>query len=44
MFISSRLERLFALVPVARTQLIGLQRIEHTQDLFRAAPDVEVLI
>src|ERR1700733_1866978 len=40
--ISGRLERRVALLPVARAQLIRLQRIEHAQDLIRAAADVEI--
>src|SRR6185312_1614224 len=40
--ISGRLQGFFALLPVARAQLVGLQCIEHAQDLFRAATDVQV--
>src|SRR6516165_3775709 len=41
-FISGRLEGLFALLPVARAQLIGLQRIEDAQHFLRASADIKV--
>src|SRR6516225_8980225 len=41
-FISGRLKGLFALLPVAGTELIGLQGIEHPQYFLGAAADVEV--
>ena len=39
---SGGLERLFALLPVARAQLVGLQRVEHAQHFFRVAADGQV--
>src|SRR2546429_5747210 len=39
---SGRLQGLFALLPVAGAQLVGLQRIEHAEHLLGAAADVEV--
>src|SRR4029077_5569586 len=41
-FTSGRLQGLCALLPVAGTELIGLQRIEHPQDFLGAAADGEV--
>src|SRR5215831_3019473 len=41
-FISGRLQGLFALLPIAGTELIGLQGIEHSQHFLGTAPDVEV--
>src|SRR5205814_2912701 len=38
---SGRLQGLFALLPVAGAQLVGLQRIEHAEHLLGAAADVE---
>src|SRR5687768_16210029 len=44
MVISSRGgERLLALLPVARAELVGLQRVEHAQHLGRVPPDAEVV-
>src|SRR5215831_7833463 len=40
--ISGRLQGLFALLPVAGAELIGLQRIEHPQYFLGAAADVAV--
>src|SRR5213082_1860639 len=39
---SGRLERVFALVPVAGAQLIGLQGVQHAQHFLGAAAHVEV--
>src|SRR5215468_9744239 len=39
---SGRLEGVVTLLPVARAQLVGLQRIEHAQDFLGAAADAEV--
>src|ERR1700733_1291111 len=39
---SGRLQRRVALLPVARAELIGLQRIEHAQNFIWTAADVEV--
>src|SRR5262252_1570005 len=41
-FISGRLQGLFALLPIAGAELIGLQRIEHPQHFLGTAPDAEV--
>src|SRR6266851_1816045 len=40
---SSRLERLFALLPVAGAKLIGLQRVEDAQHLARVAADRKII-
>src|SRR4051794_20280888 len=40
---SGRAERRLALVPVARAQLVGLQRIEHAQHLGRVATDGQIV-
>ena len=37
-----QLERVFALLPVAGAELVGLQRVEHAQDFLRAAADRQV--
>src|SRR3981189_3757817 len=39
---SGRLERVFALLPVAGAQLIGLQGVQHAQHFLGAAAYVEV--
>ena len=39
---SGRLQGVFALLPVAGAQLVGLQRVEHAQHFLRAAADVQV--
>src|SRR5215469_1720924 len=39
---SGRLQGLFALLPVARAELVGLQRIEHAQHFLGAAADAQV--
>src|SRR5215472_13364598 len=41
-FMSGRLQGLFALLPVAGAELIRLQRIEHSQHVLGAAADGEV--
>src|SRR6266849_2955243 len=41
--LSGRLQRLLARLPVARAELVGLQRIEHAQHLLRIAADAEVI-
>ena len=37
-----RYESLFALLPVAGAELVGLQRIEHTQHFLRVAADRQI--
>src|ERR1700728_3923070 len=39
---SGRLEGVLTLLPVARAQLIGLQRVEHAQHFLGAAADIQV--
>src|ERR1700739_2989607 len=41
-FMSGRLQGLFALLPVAGAELVGLQRIEHPQHFRGAAADGEI--
>src|SRR5690242_2416351 len=41
-FLLGSLERLFTLLPVARAQLVCLQRIEHAQYLFRVTSNVQI--
>src|SRR6516225_4049604 len=41
-FISGRLQSLFALLPIAGTGLVGLQGIEHAQHFLGAAPAIEI--
>src|SRR5579859_3033744 len=40
--ISGRLEGVFTLLPVARAQFVGLQRIEYAQHFLRTTADVQV--
>src|SRR5215470_10665668 len=39
----SGLQDLIALLPVAGAELVGLQSVEHAQDLLRVAADAEVV-
>src|SRR5690606_37302109 len=38
-----RVDRIFAFFPVARTPLVGLQRVEYTQHFFYVAAHVQVI-
>src|SRR5690348_2895679 len=38
-----RLQRVFALLPVARAELVGLQRVEHAQHFLRVAADAQIV-
>src|SRR5688500_10990632 len=40
---SGGLQRVLALLPVAGAELVGLQRVEHAQDLLRVAADVQAV-
>jgi len=40
---SGGFQGLITLLPVARAQLVGLQSIQHPQDLLRVAPDIQIV-